>query len=101
MPLKESFEFTDEPTAMADEIAAYARSWYEKNRETWWQRRGKRWEIVADNFMLSFIDEVRRILEAAEVARMLHRRQRNERDDCPALSSGGAGSTTVKNCGGR
>jgi hypothetical protein len=42
----------EEPTARADRIAAEVRTWYERNRETWWQRsrfnpHGRRWECSA------------------------------------------------------
>jgi hypothetical protein len=53
----------EEPTERADRIAAEVRRWYERNRETWWQRsrfnpRGRRWETSADEFMLGLIDTV-------------------------------------------
>lgn len=54
--------FCGEPTADFDTAAEYLRSWYEANRETWWERRGKRWELgIADNLMLGLLNEVYRI----------------------------------------
>jgi hypothetical protein len=59
-------EFSQDPTSRGDEVAEYVRDWYEANRETWWERRGKKWEYCADNFMLGLVNEVERILAAAE-----------------------------------
>ena len=62
--------FSTEPTARGDDIAFYVRQWYEINRETWWQHRrsvNDRMERgIADEFMLSFIAEVRRVNEEAD-----------------------------------
>ena len=61
--------FSTEPTALGDDIAEYVRAWYEANRETWWERRhdsAARSRGVADEFMLSFIAEVRRVMEEAD-----------------------------------
>jgi len=61
-------QFSRDPTARSDDIADYVRYWYEINRETWWQRHGRladRNGIVADEFMLSFIAEVRRVTAEA------------------------------------
>ena len=60
--------FSTDPTAQGDDIADYVRQWYEINRETWWQRRQdsvRRSAGVADEFMLSFIAEVRRVTQEA------------------------------------
>ena len=73
-PTVSTMQFSREPTARGDEIAAYAREWYEANRETWWQRHKPgiigpgpdRSGRHADEFMLRFVGEVRRIIEAAE-----------------------------------
>lgn len=50
-----------EPTARGDQVAADVRKWYERHRETWWERcrgnpRGRRWEWAADEFMLRLVD---------------------------------------------
>lgn len=55
-----------DPTAQADAIAERVRVWYETNRESWWTRlwsRAARRGIVADNFMLELVAEVRRIVK--------------------------------------
>lgn len=55
----------EDPTERADRVAAEVRTWYERNRETWWQRwrfnpRGRVWERgAADEFMLGLIEAVR------------------------------------------
>lgn len=54
----------DDPTSRADEDAAEMRSWYERNRERWWQRIwpwSDRSGWHADEFMLRLIAEVDRI----------------------------------------
>jgi hypothetical protein len=57
--------FRGDPTAAGDNFAEYLRSWYEANRETWWDRSAFNkygWKRgLADNFMLAMLDEVRRI----------------------------------------
>lgn len=60
--------FGGEPTARGDMIAWYVRQWYELHRETWWQRFWRR-EECADEFMLAFIGEVRRVEAAAAAER--------------------------------
>ena len=30
--------FPSDPTARGDQVASYVRQWYEKNRESWWDR---------------------------------------------------------------
>jgi hypothetical protein len=59
--------FSDDPTSRGDEIAMYARRWYEENRESWWERHRPGSPVkdrtIADNFMLRFVQEVRTILE--------------------------------------
>jgi hypothetical protein len=62
------YMFSDEPTARGDEAAGYLRAWYEANRESWWDRHranADRNGAHADEFMLRFLDEARRILKAA------------------------------------
>ncbi len=66
--------FSREPTSRGDEIAGYVRSWYEINRETWSARHQlnpfgaatDRSGVHADEFMLSFINEVFRVSAEAE-----------------------------------
>ena len=59
--------FCGEPTADGDAAAEYLRVWYEKHRETWWERRklvnknGHWISDRADNLMLGLINEVTRI----------------------------------------
>lgn len=69
-------QFSREPTARGDDIAAYARAWYEANRETWWQRHkpsilpGRspdRDGTHSDDFMISFVEAVRLILESSQI----------------------------------
>lgn len=57
--------FSHEPTARGDDVANYARMWYEANRESWWERLWRRTEN-ADEFMIGFVQEVRDILESAK-----------------------------------
>lgn len=55
-----------DPTARADAHAAKMREWYEDNRERWWARIGPnsdRSGFHADEFMLRFMAEAKRILE--------------------------------------
>lgn len=62
-----------EPTAQADAIAERVRAWYEANRESWWERlttRAARRGIVADNFMLGLVAEVRKVTEEIEAAKV-------------------------------
>lgn len=55
-----------DPTARGDIIASVVRDWYERNRETWWQRHKPgimgvgpdRSGEHADEFMLRFIGKV-------------------------------------------
>jgi hypothetical protein len=66
-------KFSQEPTARGDEIAAEVRTWYEANRESWWDRHRpgadrKGWH--ADEFMLSFVNEVRRLLDEERLQKM-------------------------------
>lgn len=63
--------FSSEPTARGDEIAGYVREWYEKHRESFWERHiwklHKPWKRgLADEFMLSFLGEVCRVMAEAE-----------------------------------
>lgn len=56
--------FCGEPTADFDAMGSYLRDWYEKNRESWWERRSERWPPrlgTADGFILGLIQEVERI----------------------------------------
>lgn len=65
-----TMEFSSEPTAQADDIAYYARGWYEAHRESWWERhRPGSWHRrreTADNFMLSLVNEIVRIHNQAQ-----------------------------------
>jgi hypothetical protein len=59
--------FSSDPTARGDEITAFVRQWYEANRESWWDRHrpsADRNGSHADEFMLSFINEVGRVGKA-------------------------------------
>lgn len=53
-----------DPTARGDEIADRVRSWYERNRETWFDRHWpfgtnrKQGSALADNFMLGLVEAV-------------------------------------------
>lgn len=66
--------FSRDPTSRGDEIADYVRQWYELHRETWWDRHWpygvnrKRGSAFADEFMLSFIQEIARVQAAADVS---------------------------------
>lgn len=61
--------FCGEPTADGDIAAEYLRIWYERNRETWWDRNNwgiwgsapDRAGVHADNFMLRLMGEMGRI----------------------------------------
>lgn len=63
--------FSIDPTARGDEIAWCVRQWYEKRRETWWERHtGRGVDIrtggaIADEFMLRFVEVVRLVTEEA------------------------------------
>lgn len=50
-----------DPTSRMDMEADLLRRWYEANRESFWDRRRKRWRYVADEFMLRFGGEAARI----------------------------------------
>ena len=53
-----------DPTSIGDTIAEDARRWYEANRESWWDRHrpgADREGWHADEFMLAFCAEVRRL----------------------------------------
>ncbi len=63
--------FGHDPTAAGDVMAKYVRIWYEKHRESWWNRHRPQIfsfrdnsGVVADNFILSLIAEVIRVQEA-------------------------------------
>lgn len=61
--------FCSEPTAKGDQIALYVRQWYEAHRESWWDRHlpfAERKGVVADNFILGFMQEVSRVETEAE-----------------------------------
>ena len=65
----DDMRFSSDPTSRGDEIADYVRQWYEINRETWWQHHRRRADDsrgIADEFMLSFIAEVRRVTMEAD-----------------------------------
>ena len=50
-----------DPTTRGDLISEKVRAWYERNRESWWDRhrpRADRRGIHADEFMLEFINAV-------------------------------------------
>lgn len=57
--------FGGEPTSDGDAVADYVRQWYERNRETWWDRYWRRGDN-ADEFMLGLINEVTRVLAERE-----------------------------------
>jgi hypothetical protein len=60
--------FGGEPTADGDAVAEYVRRWYELHRESWWDRHrpmADRNGIHADEFMLAFLGEVRRVTSEA------------------------------------
>jgi hypothetical protein len=64
-------QFSSDPTSRGDEIALYVRVWYEANRETFWDRYiwkfHKPWTRgLADEFMLAYLQEVRRVEAEAE-----------------------------------
>ncbi len=66
-----------DPTSRGDIIASVVRDWYERNRETWWDRHcGSSWPVGpgtdrsgahADEFMLRFIGEVRRVSSLSDM----------------------------------
>lgn len=64
--------FSTDPTARGDAVAEYVRIWYELHRETWWDRNSfsRNQELLragtADEFILSFLSEVRRVTAEAE-----------------------------------
>lgn len=72
--------FGTDPTSAGDQEAYYLRQWYEAHRESWWERRGKRWELWADNLMLGLMNEMARI-RAARTMEELERRRNREDDD--------------------
>jgi len=50
--------FGSEPTNAGDQVAEYVRQWYEKHRESWWDRHSPNADRSgrhADEFMLSFV----------------------------------------------
>lgn len=69
-------EFTGEPTADGDLIAAHMRRWYELHRETWWARHKPgivgagpdRDGSHADEFMLRLVGEMKRVIDAYTLA---------------------------------
>jgi hypothetical protein len=70
--------FCGEPTADGDNAAFYVRQWYEKHRETWWERRHWRGRWVregalADNLILGLMAEIGRV--EAERERQLKERK--------------------------
>jgi hypothetical protein len=65
--------FSSDPTSRGDDIADYVRQWYELNRETWLDRHQIPFGYVpdksgvhADEFMLQFLSEVRRVNAEAD-----------------------------------
>jgi hypothetical protein len=58
---KAEMEFCGEPTADGDAAAGYVRTWYERNREGWYDRWQRQWEWAADEFILWFMQEVDRV----------------------------------------
>jgi hypothetical protein len=60
-----------DPTSRGDIVASVVRDWYERNRETWWDRHcGPGWPVGpgtdrsgahADEFMLRLVNKVREI----------------------------------------
>lgn len=66
-----AFHFSTEPTARGDDIATYARQWYEANRESWRDRhrpRADRKGEHADEWMLRFLGAVGQIYDAARLS---------------------------------
>lgn len=66
-------DFCGEPTADFDEVGRCLRVWYEAHRETWWDRNRPQLfsfrdnsGVVADEFMLGMLNEVRRIEQEME-----------------------------------
>lgn len=65
---------TLDPTARGDMVADKVRTWYEANRETWWDRHNypfrqgypDRAGVTADNFILSLIQAVHRADEETQ-----------------------------------
>ena len=56
-------------TARGDMEADLMRYWYERNRETWWDRHrpnADRKGIHADEFILGLMNEARRIVELSD-----------------------------------
>jgi hypothetical protein len=64
--------FCGEPTADGDAVADYVRQWYERNRESWWDRcrLSRNQQLLnagcADSFILSLISEVARVQSECE-----------------------------------
>lgn len=64
---------SDEPTARADDIADAVRQWYERHRETWWDRHWPlgagpdRSGVHADEFMLRLISVVNAVNSGIDV----------------------------------
>jgi hypothetical protein len=69
-----AMSFSSDPTSRGDEIADYVRTWYERNRETWWDRHKPgitgaapdRSGVHADEFILRFLGEVARVNAEAD-----------------------------------
>ena len=49
-----------DPTSRGDMEQYLVRCWYERHRETWWERRRRRAEC-ADNFIFDLMAEVARV----------------------------------------
>lgn len=58
-------EFCGEPTSDGDTVAEYVRTWYERNREGWYDRLIRRSD-TADEFILWLISEVARVNDVRE-----------------------------------
>jgi hypothetical protein len=55
----------NDPTSVADDIAAEMRRFYEANRETWWDRLWRK-EECADNLMLGLLFTAQRKMKEYE-----------------------------------
>lgn len=66
--------FSDDATSRGDEVASYVRYWYERNRETWWDRHKPgvvgaapdRSGAHSDDFVLRLVAEVGRVQSEAQ-----------------------------------
>ena len=71
--------FGYEPTAAGDAVAEYFRIWYEKNRESWWDRHRPGADVRgghADEFILGLLNEVYRIQQARSAERLYEKKKK-------------------------